>query len=98
MLKYTPRPHSGCDSVSTVNPNDSAFEILWRTDACQDVMDNSAVVEHAGRKNRYCCKCLAVRLGGDVRRECELTDVEFEASHHPAERLNQYRHVYVFHF
>ena len=52
------------------------------------------MVERAHRKYRDGREPHAVRLGRQVRRDRHLGDVEFEPAHHPAECLDDHRHLF----
>ena len=94
MLKYAARPETRGHGIPPVHPHPSALEILRAPDAGLRVVQDGAVVERAHREDGYRGERLAVRAGAQVRRDRHLRDVELEAAHHAAERLDDLRHLF----
>src|SRR5262245_47760666 len=94
MLKNAACPYTGRDGITAIDADPPALEILRRSDAAAGVVQDCAVMKRAHGKHRNRSKRLAVCPRADVSRDRQLRDVELEASHHPAERLDD--HWYLF--
>ena len=86
-----PRPHAGRHRVAAVDADLRALEVLGRPDAVPGVDGDRVVVEAAHQERRDGGERHAVRLGGQVRRQRHLADVELQGAHHAAEALDEDR-------
>src|SRR4029077_16832672 len=94
MLKYAARPETRGHGIPPVNTHPSAFEILRAADGRLQVVQDGAVVERAHREDGYRGERLAVRAGAQVGGDGHLGDVELQAAHHAAERLDDLWNVF----
>jgi len=94
VLQDAARPDARRHRIAAIDADLFAFEVLRAPDAGFGVVEDGAMMEGPHDEDRQRGEAPAVGAGGEIGRRRHLRHVEFEAPHHPAEGLDDGRHLF----